>query len=786
MRLTSLCFSWNDAQDWVFWWEVLEMFRRFFLVGMMSIVLGGSLVQIVIATLFCIFYLILQLQVMPFKDLFDDYVALACTSSLTVLFFSCVVLKIGVLTDVPEVDEVLPPRLRESFKVPSAVLSVVIFSSVICSLVFMLLIAIFQTHRERKRQLIEERDKKARRLVRKADNGPALPLALADGQAHHLFLSHVWSTAQDQVRIIHTRLKDMMPEVSVFLDVEDLEDISDLEGYIERSQTVLVMCTKGYFQSKNCMRELRYAVHMGKPLIAVLDLDSDIRSLTVNEVHAELLKADENYGKWGFKRDGLPTGAACFSALFVHDALEWNRIGTFQDVTMRLIAERLLPSGYGSTYLMGESIQAPIELPPPRRGRSFHVYVSSNNPSAFEFASEVDDWLMLRQNTRKGTLLKVCTDFEAAGKCEAMLLYLNALTWTNGLRTAALANEIAQAMSQGMPILLAHEMPGLGGQDERHGVAFGSFFDSSATPMALIKAGIYGTIAVALKGGPWRDASMVEMVKAIGKLAEWGEPAEINLGSQAALHVEAITQSANDEPESNEEPVIATPSQAGGSDEVQKLRTSVRRKSVIDVFRSRRSHLMDDEEQHAVHDRRRIPKPVRLPPPVGWKPQRIGRTARDGGGTTSRGFNGAGNQTARGADGTTTRLAHRKNRPVHLAPVGQAAGGNTARERPPTHRTRRAAKEDASDDFHLRTNPSLDFGAGAMDDDSTAGSASREYQGRAVILSPPVLDTTPPAQLETFDMASRGSMCMEPEDTVRPSVSRLTAARTTRRASLRI
>ena len=36
----------------------------------------------------------------------------------------------------------------------------------------------------------------------------------------------------------------------------DLEEIGYLEGYIERSQNILVYCSRGYFDSKNCMREL--------------------------------------------------------------------------------------------------------------------------------------------------------------------------------------------------------------------------------------------------------------------------------------------------------------------------------------------------------------------------------------------------------------------------------------------------------------------------------------------------------------------------------------------------
>ena len=105
----SLNFVFSEYENRFFWWEVVEMFRRVLLVGLMSIVLEGSIVQLVIATLFCIFYLILQLQAKPFEHADDDYVALSSSSSLAVLFFSCVVLKVGTSTPLPDPSHALSP-----------------------------------------------------------------------------------------------------------------------------------------------------------------------------------------------------------------------------------------------------------------------------------------------------------------------------------------------------------------------------------------------------------------------------------------------------------------------------------------------------------------------------------------------------------------------------------------------------------------------------------------------------------------------------------------------------
>ena len=146
------------------------------------------------------------------------------------------------------------------------------------------------------------------------------------------------------MRIVKQRLLEMIPELSVFLDVDDLEDISNLEGYIETSQHIFIYCSKGYFQSRNCMRELAFSVRKGKPIIACLDLDASRGGLSLEQIKTELAQAEESYEKWSFASD-TPKSDELFAALTREDPLEWTRIGAFQDVTMRLIAERTLPLG---------------------------------------------------------------------------------------------------------------------------------------------------------------------------------------------------------------------------------------------------------------------------------------------------------------------------------------------------------------------------------------------------------------------------------------------------------
>ena len=109
----------------------------------------------------------------------------------------------------------------------------------------------------------------------------------------------IWGTGQDQCATIKRQLSLLMPGVSIFLDVDDLESIDALEEYIDgsqavlgvrllwerdsqkqiisyvqlmwRSQVIMIFVSQGYFKSGNCLREARASVAKSKPLSLVYD-----------------------------------------------------------------------------------------------------------------------------------------------------------------------------------------------------------------------------------------------------------------------------------------------------------------------------------------------------------------------------------------------------------------------------------------------------------------------------------------------------------------------------------
>ena len=66
--------------------------------------------------------------------------------------------------------------------------------------------------------------------------------------------------------------------ITVFLDVDDLDDVTKVDDHVDRCSCMVVFCSGTYFNSRNCMGELRRAVHRGKPLVALLDVNAAAES----------------------------------------------------------------------------------------------------------------------------------------------------------------------------------------------------------------------------------------------------------------------------------------------------------------------------------------------------------------------------------------------------------------------------------------------------------------------------------------------------------------------------
>ena len=81
------------------------MGRRFILVGLFVVgpAKRGSVMQLVLATMFALIYLVFQAQAQPYKKLADDFLAILASFLLTAFLFACLVLKYDALTQLEDI-----------------------------------------------------------------------------------------------------------------------------------------------------------------------------------------------------------------------------------------------------------------------------------------------------------------------------------------------------------------------------------------------------------------------------------------------------------------------------------------------------------------------------------------------------------------------------------------------------------------------------------------------------------------------------------------------------------
>lgn len=259
------------------------------------------------------------------------------------------------------------------------------------------------------------------------------------------------------------------------------------------------------------------------------------------EPREELAKWATN---WGVAEVKTPTGAEICESLFKHPPLEWSRIAPFQDRTMVLMCQRLLPEAESrSIYLQGVK-----SFKLPKGYLAVKVYCSPLNPGAKELAEELNGiWPGLLEVAK----VESWSDLH---KCDHMLLYLNALTWKHD--PESFASEIREAMQVGLHLQPCHEFPSvidqgttlrcrsnesirakkrsifgggaaaaeIDGGNRRHALEFKQIMDATPADLKKSPTNIYSQIAIALKGGDLR------------------EPGLINLAAKLAVHVDRLSR----------------------------------------------------------------------------------------------------------------------------------------------------------------------------------------------------------------------------------------------------
>ena len=492
----ALAFLHRDYAPRYFYWQVLEEAKKLALVGFASLISPGSLMQLVAAFCFCLVFMLIVSTTTPYVHADDNFFAEACAFLLIAVFFFSVILQTGALTDA--VAGSLASDVARRLHVDIGALSFLLVASLVGALGLALLICA--------EQVVAAARVPTLRL--KQTSSPP-ELQLRGEHRWHLFLSHIWGTGQDQCATIKRQLTLLLPGVSIFLDVDDLQDIGALETYVDQSAVVMIFVSKGYFKSGNCLREARCTVAKQKPIALMHDPVRGGEKLDV--IMAQECPDD-------LRPDVFTAGRG---------VIEWHRIKDFQLVSLKLLAEQLLlgspesfrddtssrHSGRGRDKSLnkaavagegpvggGVGVYVPGELSNVRLTfrQRVSLFVSPDNPGAQEAAEAL----------QKATAASVSL-VDAVEHATHFLLYLRHDTYLGGaggrlaaqLRAARAAGEIA--------VVMAHE-----NDPARGGCEFGRFFET--TPGDLIQDGLYSALAFALYPGPFWPVSVALVAKALG------------------------------------------------------------------------------------------------------------------------------------------------------------------------------------------------------------------------------------------------------------------------------
>ena len=253
--LSRACqFLWREYESAYCFYEPIQLLRKCALTGFVLLIPDdrdlGRLLCALLVTITC---LSAEQSISPFHDKINSHLHTASQVLLLVLYLGAMLVKLC------DDDDAICKRY--GFDDSSGISFLLIgFNFGLLSVVTVLLVRSILTSSQMT-------------VVRIEQTGEVPALTLTKAHMYHIFLSHTWLTGQDQVAVIKRQLQLLMPGILVFLDVDDLEGIDKLEEYIGASALIMFFLSRNYFNSRNCLREIRAALSQQKPLVLMHEYD---------------------------------------------------------------------------------------------------------------------------------------------------------------------------------------------------------------------------------------------------------------------------------------------------------------------------------------------------------------------------------------------------------------------------------------------------------------------------------------------------------------------------------
>ena len=378
-------FLWEDYHPSMWFWDIVDTYRKVFLTGFIMFIDpkegSNKLLRLVVAIVVSILFTVILLGFHPYKRKDDYYFALLTNLLLLWSLSLGVVLKlcnnyesddenIGKNIDQMNVCETFIGTSLDSYN--TSVLVVALAVGLLVFTVCLLIILVVNKAKEP--------------FVSMVTTGYPPNLELPPECNFHVFMSHIWSTGQSRTHAIARKLQLLLPGLKVWLDVDELRDLADLETSVEESAVFILFYSKNYFSSKNCRREIFAALNLDKPIVVVFEGDDNV----IEEMQNECIKYCDSSIK--------PTSSEILEKLLEGEGpIQWLNEGCFSAAALKCIYLRMLHHlPYYQKHLV--ELQKGIIVPGKAKDVSFDSEVTvltyEKNQGSLDVGKEVQDMMM--------------------------------------------------------------------------------------------------------------------------------------------------------------------------------------------------------------------------------------------------------------------------------------------------------------------------------------------------------------------------------------------------------
>lgn len=250
----------NTYQDEFHYWEAVDLTRKLLLTSVVLLVGTDTLLQLWFATATGLFFLVLYLGLSPYRDVAAGRVQLAALVQLEFTYVTA-----ALFFD------------RESSE--SQGIGLVVANTVVALLLLVMAL------RSIGRVGVELRELQ----LLFVDDGTIVDLPPLNHESEtHLYISHAWKHAQEQVGTLKSLLYTCLPTCKIFLDVDDVADAEEAEEQVDQASVFLVFLTTEFVGTPKCLHELTTAWRLGKPLLVLRETDARYGGLSAAAMRAEI------------------------------------------------------------------------------------------------------------------------------------------------------------------------------------------------------------------------------------------------------------------------------------------------------------------------------------------------------------------------------------------------------------------------------------------------------------------------------------------------------------------